>query len=30
MLEDAKEVMESSIKLQSNFFEEDDKNVYYT
>ena len=29
MLEDAKEVMESSIKLQSNFFEEDDKNVLY-
>ena len=28
MLEDAKEVMESSIKLQSNFFEEDDRNVF--
>jgi hypothetical protein len=27
MLEDAKDVMESSVKLQSNFFEDDDKNV---
>jgi hypothetical protein len=27
MLEEAKDVMESSIKLISNFYEEDDKNV---